>query len=302
MNPLDLTGPQFLVFYLAWGMGGLVLAWMLRAVRLHKFGALVDTRPWIPGYYPQESEAYAIALLRGGRKEAVRILLGRLASAGLVDVTEERARRIPDPEKEHRLLPLERTALHAVQPDGLSSAVESAIELAVSPDLDTLELDLERQGLLTSPAERQALRNVQGLALLVILGLGLAKLFVALDRGKTNVGYLVLLLAAYALAALLLLKPPRLSSAGKLYLAWLQESHQGLTPLTANGEGSLAAAGIFGLAAMPALAGMDDRRRRQNEGDGGAFASDSGGSDGGSSGSGGGDGGGGGCGGCGGGD
>lgn len=300
MNPLDMTGPQFLVFYLAWGLGGLALCWMLRAFRLHKFGVLVDTRPWIPGYYPQESEAYAIALLRGGRKEAARLLLGRLVSAGLVDVTEERVRRIPDFEKERRLLPLERTALHAVEPGGPSKEAQAAIERAAGPELDALELDLERQGLLASPAERQALRNVQFFALLLLLGPGLAKLFVALSRGKTNVGYLLLLLGVYSVAALLLLKPPRLSSAGKLYLEWLYESHQGLKPLTANNEGSLAAAGIFGFAALPGLAGIDQRRK--HEGDGGAFAGDGGsGGDSGGSDGGGGDGGGGGCGGCGGG-
>jgi uncharacterized protein (TIGR04222 family) len=304
MNPLDLTGPQFLLFYLAWGVGGLLLAWMLRASRLSKFQVLVDTRPWIPGYYPQESEAYAIALLRGGRKEAVRILLGRLVSAGLVEVTENGLRRTPNPEGERSLLPLERTAFHAVSPAGLPYPVEPAIELAVSSHLDALELEIERQGLVTSPAERQALRNVQMLALLLVSGLGLAKLFVALARGKTNVGFLLILLAAYTLAALLLLRPPRLTSAGRLYIEWLRESHQGLVPLAANGGGGLGiATGIYGLAAVPALADTVDRRRRQNEGDGAVVAGSgdsgggSGGSDGGSSSCGGGDGGGGGCGG-----
>jgi uncharacterized protein (TIGR04222 family) len=309
MSPLNLTGPQFLLFYLAWGVGGLLLAWTTRASRLKKLESSADARRWNPGYYPEESEAYAIAFLRGGRSEAAYVLLGRLVSAGLVEVTEDKVRRVRKPKRERHLLPIENIALLAVQDGGAPGQVETAIERAVSSDLDSLELDLERQGLLLSAAEQKNLRKIQGLALLAVSGLGLAKLAVALSRGKPNIGFLLLLLAAYTLAALLLLRPLRISPPGRFYLEWLRESHQGLVPLAANdGAGLAVATSIFGHNAVPDPTETIDRRHRKPERDGGggcgAGAGDSGGDSGGGGdggGSGGGDGGGSGCGGCGGG-
>ncbi|HSK78576.1 MAG TPA: TIGR04222 domain-containing membrane protein [Thermoanaerobaculia bacterium] len=316
MNPLDMTGPEFLRFYLAWGLGGLLLAWGLRTFWLNKIESPADARRWNPGYYPEDSEAYAIALLRGGRKEAVRILMGRLASLGLVAVHRNKLRRIPNREKERRLLSIESTALHAVSHGGPASTAEAEIESAVEPELEALELDLERQGLVPSASGRRSFRILQGLALLAVCGLGLAKLAVAVGRERPNIGFLLILLGIYTVAALLVLKPPRLTPAGRGYLEWLQESHAELMRQIANKKGEqevdiAMAAGIFGLAAVPALADAFGPRR-QKIGDEYAFwgAGDSGnkpssGEDGGGDDGGGGDGGGdggGGCGGCGGGD
>jgi uncharacterized protein (TIGR04222 family) len=306
MNPLDMTGPEFLRFYLAWGLGGLLLAWGLRTFWLKNLDTPPDVRRWVPGYYPQHSEAYAIAFLRSGEGEAVSALLGRLVSAGFLALEGGEIRRIHDEERERPLLPIEKRALEALGSSRPATEAGSTLLLGVGPQLQEMRRDLEGQGLLSSQAGRRPWNTLRSLTVLAVPGLGVAKLWVAVDRGRSNIGFLILLILAYFVAAVLLLSPPRLTLAGRRYLEWLRESHQGLVRQVANGErergGDLTlATGIFGLAVVPGLAGLDSLLglQRRDGGDGGDASSwDSGGSGGDS---GGGDGGGG-CGGCGGGD
>lgn len=301
MNPLDMTGPEFLQFYLIYGVAGLVLAALLRILLTNSLDRASGERRWTPGYYPHDDEAYGIALLRGGREEALHTLIGRLATLGLVTLENGSLQRQPGDES--NLTSLERLALSAL--GDVRNVPEAMFRMgqALHPELSRLESDLQTQGMFPSPGQRQGFRALLALSLLAIPGLGLAKLAVALSRGRTNVIFLIVLMAVYFIAAVALLRPPRVTRAGRRYLAWLQEAHQGLKKMLADGRRNdpaeaLLAAGIFGLAAVPAFSLIHDqffRRSQPSYGDSGSSCSsgDSGGGDGG--------GGGGGCGGCGGG-
>lgn len=307
MNPFDLTGPEFLLFYLAWGIGGLLLAGWMRSSWLHRFEIQTDARAWAPGYYPQDSEAYAVALLRGGPKEAVRTLLARLVAGGFAAVANGEIQKIPAGGASPGLLPIERKALAVLGGSQPANEAVLTVETAVEPELRAMENDLARQGLVLSAEQKNALRKLQVLALLLIVGLGVTKLAVALGRGKTNIGFLLVLLGLYTLAVVLFLKPPRVTSTGRGYLDWLRESHEELAHRVAHGRtGEISdmtfAAAFFGATILPTMAdlnGWGPRHRLAEQGNSTAFVGyggDSGGSsDGGSSG--GGDGGGGGCGG-----
>jgi hypothetical protein len=211
--------------------------------------------------------------------------------------------------------------------DGVDAAVaEWTVYRAVEPYAAPLEDDLQRQGLTLSAAQVQRFQALRLIVLAALLGLGLAKAAVALSRGRTNLGFLVLLMIVYTVAAFYLLSPPSHTRAGRRYLSWLQESHRGLVNLLANGrresgDETALVAGIYGIQALPflgllsgALQPPPQPARRREEGSAGdgygsggggesaTFLGDSGGGDSGggdSSGgdSGGGDGGGGGCGG-----
>lgn len=311
MNPLDWTGPEFLVFYIPYGLCIVALAWLARTL----FLALQrqDTFPnarWMPGIYPREADAPVIAFLRGGHREAVRTLLSRLVGLGLIEVEGHQVRaRSADPADPGAapLQPIERGAWRALDHSARSAAdAESRVQKAVAPHLQEMSQMLADQGLLTGDAQKTALRRLLAITWLAVCGLGLLKLVVGLARGRTNVGFLVLLLIGFTLLIFRLLKLPRRLPAGDRYLSWLQEAHSGLVQRVESGQrdgaGDLAlAAGIYGLAAVPALAPLglafdpaEDPRRHN---DSGAGCSSSASSDGGGDG-----GGGGGCGGCGGGD
>lgn len=314
MNPLDWTGPEFLRFYIPYGLCIIALAWLARALLLRST-ASVPGAHWAPGIYPREADAPAIALLRGGPREAVRTLMGRLVSLGVAEVTDRQVRGLPEAAAAP-LQPVEQAAWRALGQAALPAAeAESRVQAAVSPHLEETSRQLAEQGLLIAPGQKSVLRGLRAAAWLAVAGLGLVKLAVALSRGRTNVGFLALLLIGFTLLIFLLLRLPRRLPAGDRYLRWLQESHSGLVKRIESGQrddaGDLTlAAGIYGLSAVPLLVPLGlafDPFRNRSQGDSGGgdsgFLSSDSSSDGGGD-SGGGDsgcGGGGGCGGCGGG-
>ena len=78
MNPFDLRGPEFLVFYTVFGAATLAIVHLL----LNRFESDSTTRP-IPSDYLE------IAYLRGGKNEALRVATMNLVNRGLLEVTSD---------------------------------------------------------------------------------------------------------------------------------------------------------------------------------------------------------------------
>ncbi len=267
INPLDMRGPQFLGFYVLYGLGVFLLLLLLRELwnRRPAPPALAGRARLQPGIYPAESDAYAIALLRGGAQEAVRSILGRLVAEELF-ILEDRSLRQPaePPRNRSRLSQLEDEAFLALS-SATAGNVEieaskalTSLEAALGPRLQPLREELESAGLMPDAARASGYRALGLAALVAVSGLGLAKLIVALSRGRTNVLFLIILLGVSVVAAVVLMKPPRLTQAGKRYLSWLADSHRGLMTMLAEGRrqslGEVAlVAGIFGIETLPVL-------------------------------------------------
>ncbi len=306
MNPLDMTGPEFLWFYLLWGVGVLAVAWMVReSWRSAGSPSSSSSIRWSPGVYPREGDSYTIALLRGGGREVVQTAMARLFSTGLLAVDGSTLHR-GRPKDPVSLQPVESAVLAAItaEQDGVSAVeAESRARQAALGLLRPLEDELEEQGLMPSREQVRRFELLRLAALFLVIGLGAAKLLVALYRGRFNVFFLFLMLIGYALTLYFLLRPPRRTRAGDRYLDWLKESHQGLMNLLASGRrespGEMALlAGIYGLQVMPMMSPLHTALQPpQNRGDGGSGGCGGGGD---SGGCGGGGCGGGGCGGCGG--
>ena len=260
MNPLDLTGPEFLRFYVPYGLGVTVLAWLVRLV-LDRVPGPAPSARWTPGTYPRESDAYTIALLRGDRQEAVRTVLGRLVSAKLITVEDKLVRALaPSATDVARLQPIEAAALGALRTGELLRAgkAERRVQTAIEPHLREIEDELKREGLLPRDERKIAYQVLWAAAWLAVGGLGIAKIVVALSRGRLNIGFLVLLLIGFTVLIARLLVPKHRTRAAQKYLDWLQESHRGLVQMIESGRrnnvGEMAlAAGIYGLAYVPDL-------------------------------------------------
>jgi uncharacterized protein (TIGR04222 family) len=264
MNPLDMKGPQFLGFYVAWGLGVFLLA---RVVRFfwHRACEVPAGARWGPGIYPAEGDAYTIALLRGGSKEVGLAVIGRLVAEGFL-VLEGGSLRRPrnQPADRSRLSLLEEEALAAIAASTGTSGIAppAALSLVVKtlePRLAGARIDLETAGLAPGADQRRGYRTIGLTALLLVTGLGAVKLLVAWMRGRSNVQFLIILMILSVVASLGLMKPPLQTAAGKRYLKWLAESHQGLVKMVSAGRrqsfGELAlVAGIFGLGVLPTLA------------------------------------------------
>jgi uncharacterized protein (TIGR04222 family) len=260
MNPLDLRGPEFLAFFIAWSLGVLAILAIVRAL-WQRLAPTPGTPLWAPGIYPGERDAYAIALLRDGPAEVANALLGGLVSAGYLTVDGRHLRLAePPPAGAPRLSPLEEEALRAVFPSGgpAVTAQEAGKQArrAVERHIGEMQADLERQGLAPPESQRWVYAIFLWTAFAAIPGLGLVKLLVALARGHSNVGFLLVLMILSVLASFYLLGAPPRTMAGQRYLAWLQESHRGLVQMIGQGRQTGAgeqvlAAGIYGLDVLP---------------------------------------------------
>jgi uncharacterized protein (TIGR04222 family) len=304
MNPLDLPGPEFLRFYLAYGLIALAGA----------VGVKLLLQQLVPGptpavnrrLYPKESDAYRLALLRGGRDELVRTVLARFSAEELVILGDDVITKAKRADRATAALEeIEAAALQAVPGSGPARDAFTAVRRVLEPHAAKLEADLRREGLLRSSEARAPFTLLFAVGLLVVCGMGVAKLVVAIAAGRRNVWYLIFMTAAFALIAVLALKPPRVTQAGRQLLAWLRDSHAGLKALitagrrTGSRELALATAiyGLGALAAVPALGTL--RRSLRPQGSTSNWSSSCGSGCGSSGGCGGGCGGGG-CGGCGG--
>jgi uncharacterized protein (TIGR04222 family) len=261
---LHMKGPDFLLFYIAWGLGVFLLAWVARLV-WHWAHRTVSAARWSPGIYPAEGDAYTIALLRGGPKEVAVTVLGRLMAEGYFFLEGSSLRRSKDQPDRSRLTPLEEEAFAAIAAStpGSFGIVPTA---ALSQVVNKLQLrlagarsELEAAGLSPGADRRQGYQVIGFAFLLLVTGLGLAKLLMALHTGHAKVQFLVILLVMSVFAGIYLMKPPLQTVAGTRYLKWLRESHQGLVKMVSAGRrqsyGELAlVAGIFGLEILPTLA------------------------------------------------
>lgn len=280
MNPLDLTGAEFLAFYIPYAVVVFAVALAARWVYKSSTGDEPILARWRPGIYPREGDAYAIALMRGGPKEVAGTVLGRLFSCNLIEVSDRILRRPAAPGSWPSLDPIETEALRVFDNAVLAPQADKEVQKAIEPHLRMLEEDLQRQGLIPPPGQRQGYWTICGLALLAVSGLGLAKLLVALSRGRTNVDFLMILLAAFTWLGYRFLRPPLRTRAGDQYLDWLKESHRGLVNLVTSGRREdlremALIAGIYGLSTLPVFSPLHTALNppASSSGDGGGSCS-----------------------------
>jgi uncharacterized protein (TIGR04222 family) len=284
MNPFDLPGPQFLVFYAVLGI--VVVVAFRWALRRAEGGEL----PELP-----LNDPYQIAFLRGGTAEAARIAVMSLIDRGLLEVTgNELERRRATGFASFQ--PIERAILERYAHPAPATAVLS--DASVAAACETYHTQLAELRLLPDAAAKARRWSWVVVAAAILLGVGAVKIVVALGRGRTNVEFLVILMVV----GLVLLGGAvmrRRTGLGDAMLADLNRLFRALRGRAASiARGSMTSdamllAAVFGLSALPVSAFPEVRRVY-------AQAASGGGGDGGGSSCGSGcGGGGGGCGGCG---
>ncbi|HEU5056341.1 MAG TPA: TIGR04222 domain-containing membrane protein [Kofleriaceae bacterium] len=248
MNPFDLRGPEFLLFYAA--LGGVLLV------------AHVLVRRWTEGGPPGKvdlSDPYLIVLVRADRDEAVRVALVNLVERGIVAPGVGHWQVVSGAEEAARH-PLERAVIEYLRP-GVEPDVPR-IRVQASGVLDDLERELERRDLLAGP-RRRAARALRTAAIATALGgVAACKIAVALQRGRHNISLLIVL-AVVAVYAAVKLRGGRVTGRGKRLVRDLQRlmgrARDRLAQARQDAGGEprpeipLLAA-VFGLVALPAVA------------------------------------------------
>jgi len=242
MWPLDMRGPEFLVLYLA--LGGAVLL----ALYLLRHQAEAET-----GQKANLSDPYLIAYLRGGKNETLRVATFSLIDRGIL--TADGTRIAASNGAFGKAAPgVEQKIVQFFNPSADAIAIFKMND--ADPAMRAYENQLVQAGLLPDDEVKQARLLRLGLGIFVLLSLGLPKLLFALATGHKNVGFLILLMIAFIIAAVLLARP-RLTALGNETLLDLknlfgglkdrrQEIRNGVSP----GEFAMMAA-VFGTAMVP---------------------------------------------------
>ncbi|PYP85364.1 MAG: hypothetical protein DMG65_20795 [Candidatus Angelobacter sp. Gp1-AA117] len=250
MNPFDLRGPEFLVFYL------LLLAATLLAVVFLRRSRESGLLP------PQElNDPYLYAFLAGGPGAAVNAATMALVDRGALKVEKKTLTISQDPALQTSPVQIEREVLDYFKRN--FSTPRELLNLA--PKLNScVEYDnrLRRQKLLPDTAIKQERRSRVVKAVLLLLGVSIIKLFVAIARGHKNIGFLIILTVVGSLVAIVVGNPRR-TTVGNDYLKNAQSLFSRLkgSPRRKDkpaGADLLWAAALFGVATVPQVQYLRD--------------------------------------------
>ena len=249
LNPFDLRGPEFLLFYLLLSICVMV--------------ALVLTRRFAEAGEPTKinlSDPYQIAFLRGGAPEVARLAAVSLVDRGFLKVQDQELIYNRHKRGDALKAPIEQQVLDSFLGGAVPSALFSKENKArFVPHMAIYEGQLARLNLLPD-AEVKATRRVRLLLAIGLLwGVALVKILIAIERGRGNYGFLIAL-ALIAAAICVKLASPRLTSRGEAMLAGLdglfsslKQRGSSLSPGRQPDELLLLGA-VFGAAALPATA------------------------------------------------
>jgi uncharacterized protein (TIGR04222 family) len=244
-NPFDLPGPDFLVFYAILGTLTIGLLWLARRASEAADAPRIDY-----------SDPYLLAYLRGGGPEVIRVVTVSLIDRGLLQS-----------KKDDQLVAVNQTAVNIVRRPiekallqhfrfraKASSAFASPAILSTCQEYkDTLQ----RLGLLPDESILRARLWRFVIAVIVLTGVAALKILIALQRGRTNIFFLVVLAVFFVFIAIRVHNPLR-TRRGDALLADLRHLFSSLKArarmLRPGGETADAALlmAVFGLDALPA--------------------------------------------------
>ncbi len=249
MNPFDLRGPEFLLFYLCFSLVVIIANILLRRRAESGDAPKIDL-----------SDPYLIAYLRGGEDEALRVAMISLVDRGILAPDDEIIRIADYSADDLAKHPIELKMIQRLgAPGGTVSydAPESILKSGVLKSaLQPYRDKLERAGLMPDASLRRDRLMRLLLALMALGVVAVIKIQIGLSLGKPVGVLVVMMIIAMAVAALTSF--PRLTARGKATLADATNLYAGLrtqvssmTPGSGTAELAMVAA-VFGIAALAA--------------------------------------------------
>jgi len=247
MNPFDLRGPEFLLFYFCFSLAVIIAIVVLRRRAESGDAPRIDL-----------GDPYLIAYLRGGEDEALRLAVISLVDRGALAMDGKFIRRADHVTSGMVKYPIEYEALKKFGATGEEASVfEAASVLADDSLKSALQLyrdKLERAGLMPDANVRRDRRMRLLLALMALGVVGVIKIQIGLSLGKPVALLVVMMIAAMAIAAVFSF--PRLTALGKATLEDITNLYSGLrTRINSFSPGGGSAelamfAAVFGVAAL----------------------------------------------------
>jgi uncharacterized protein (TIGR04222 family) len=241
MNPFELRGPEFLLFYFCFSLAVIIAILVFRRLAESGDAPRIDL-----------SDPYLIAYLRGGREEAWRVSVISLVDRGMLVMDGRLVRRADNVAYNMVGRPIERAVLEKFRVPGKAVTVLESRNL--TQVFQFYQDSLERLGLLPDAAVFSArlMRLLPGLAALAVVGVIKIQIGLSLER---PVGFLfMMMIVAIVIAAAISF--PRLTARGKSILEDVTNLYSGLrTQVNSFRPGSAPAeltmfAAVFGVAAL----------------------------------------------------
>ena len=176
MNPFELSGPPFLLFFAA-----LVAATTAAVAAYRRSSEAGDARVPL-------TDPYAIAYLRGGPNEALRVATVALVDRGLLLPSGETLTAGKHAQSGNAV---EAAILDKFRPFGQAAAVFS--DPAVVDATEPIKSSLQGLGLLPGPAQNAKRATAFFAGLAVVWGVAGERFIQALSHGRRNLGFLVVL-------------------------------------------------------------------------------------------------------------
>lgn len=214
MFPFDLPGPQFLLFFI--GLSAFALIGLVVARKLAESSAAPKL---------DLSDPYLIAYLRGAEPETLRVAAVSLIDRGLMTATGTQLQAAEKASPEAVRRPIEKELLRRFKRADEAGALfeDSRLKATCEPYKEALLA----AGLLPGESIVSARWTRLLITCAILGGVAIVKILIALERGRTNVWFLVILtIVAIVLAAKLSF--PRLTESGKRMIADLQNLYAGL--------------------------------------------------------------------------
>jgi uncharacterized protein (TIGR04222 family) len=244
VNPFDLRGPEFLVFY------AIFVVVVITAIHFMRQRLESEEAPKI-----DLSDPYLITYLRAGKNEALRVAVVALVDRGLLIYDGTKLQRAENASTDSARRPLEKAVLERFAQPGEASTIfyDLKLEAACNPYED----QLKRDRLLPDESTEQTRLLLIVVAVFLVVGFAGAKVLIALARGRTNVAFLIIL-TIVAIFAVIKVLSPRLTARGKALLADAQNLYSGLRQRAASippGGATIDAMMLAALFGIDALAG-----------------------------------------------
>jgi uncharacterized protein (TIGR04222 family) len=243
VNPFDLTGPSFLIFYWTLSVSAALLVYWLR-LRTDADG----------GAAKMVSDPYALAYLRDGYPEVMRVALVTLVEEGVVTVEYRDFSLVPKGPPARRGSKRKRPAVEQEVIAFLtsrSSTIDLIVDASVGHDAcEGYRLELEELGYLRRRASTAGLSTISGFVVAFLLAVAAIKVFIAFSRGRSNVLFLVMSAAAAAWVAYRLGHvSPSITTRGKRALEAAEALLAGARQRLKDASGALRAQELAWLAA-----------------------------------------------------
>jgi uncharacterized protein (TIGR04222 family) len=254
LNPFDLRGPEFLLFYGVLAVCSFAYLWRARRERESGSGSSVAALATELAQDP-----YQVAFLRGGRAETLRVAVISLLERGLLKAKGDRIQTAKSNAVELARKPLDKAILTKFETEDTARSLYT--DTIIKDEADVIGDDLKDKKLLPD-AGAKAKRNRDALTALAILwGVAGIKILVAFSRGRHNVLFLILIAVVAAGILLAMANRPRtvlgnqVSERLKLVFARLRDRRETLQFHQTSSELAFLAA-AFGMAALPVSASI----------------------------------------------